>query len=157
VLWGLITSDIRSVHVMRRGGSVDGVSGGLGHGQAWDALEAQREQITEWVGKDLTVVKIADLLARGGVLVPYRTLHRFCAQRCGFGRGGITTVRVADGEPGVECQIDFTKMGLAYDPGAGLRRVTHALIFTAFCSRHLLVWLTFSQTLAAVIEGVTRS
>ncbi|MGH3804878.1 MAG: hypothetical protein ACRDTD_32980, partial [Pseudonocardiaceae bacterium] len=52
-----------------------------GHGQAWDALEAQREQISEWVGKDLTVVKIADLLARRGVLVPYRTLHRFCAQR----------------------------------------------------------------------------
>jgi transposase len=124
-----------------------------GHGQAWDALEAQREQISEWVGKDLTVVKIADLLARRGVLVPYRTLHRFCAQRCGFGRGGTTTVRVADGEPGVECQIDFAKMGLVYDPGAGRRRVTHALIFTAVCSRHMFVWLTFSQTLAAVIEG----
>jgi hypothetical protein len=24
-----------------------------GHGQAWEALEADREQITEWVGKDL--------------------------------------------------------------------------------------------------------
>jgi transposase len=124
-----------------------------GHGHAWDALEAQREQITEWVGKDLTVVKIADLLARRGVLVPYRTLHRFCAQRCRFGRGGTTTVRVADGEPGVECQIDFAKMGLVYDPGAGRRRVTHALIFTAVYSRHMFVWLTFSQTLAAVIEG----
>jgi hypothetical protein len=30
VWWGLIASGIRSVHVMRRGGSVDGVSGGLG-------------------------------------------------------------------------------------------------------------------------------
>jgi hypothetical protein len=28
--WGLIVSDIRSVHVMRRGGSVDGVPGGFG-------------------------------------------------------------------------------------------------------------------------------
>jgi hypothetical protein len=44
-------------------------------------------------------------------------------------------------------------MGLVYDPGAGRRRVTHALIFTAVYSRHLFVWLTFSQTLAAVIEG----
>jgi transposase len=124
-----------------------------GHGQAWEALEAEREQISEWVGKDLSVVKIADLLARRGVLAPYRTLHRFCTQRCGFGRGGATTVRVADGEPGVEWQIDFAKMGLVYDPGSGRRRVTHALIFTAVCSRHMFVWLTFSQTLAAVIEG----
>ena len=124
-----------------------------GHGQAWDALEAERVQITEWVGKDLSVVKISDLLTRRGVLAPYRTLHRFCTQRCGFGGGGATTVRVADGEPGVECQIDFAKMGLVYDPGSGRRRVTHALIFTAVYSRHMFVWLTFSQTLAAVIAG----
>jgi transposase len=124
-----------------------------GHGQAWEALEVEREQISEWVGKDLSVVKIADLLARRGVLAPYRTLHRFCTERCGFGRGGATTVRVADGEPGVECQIDFAKMGLVYDPGAGRRRVAHALIFIAVYSRHMFVWLTFSQTLAAVIEG----
>jgi hypothetical protein len=53
-----------------------------GHGRAWEALEAEREQISEWVGKDLSVVKIADLLARRGVLAPYRTVHRFCTQRC---------------------------------------------------------------------------
>lgn len=124
-----------------------------GHGQAWEALEAEREQVSEWVGKGLSVVKIADLLARRGVLVPYRTLHRFCTERCGFGRGGTTTVRVADGEPGAECQIDFARMGLVWDPGSGRRRVAHALIFTAVYSRHMFVWLTFSQTLAAVIAG----
>jgi hypothetical protein len=86
-----------------------------GHGAAWDALEADREQISEWVGKDLSVVKIADLLARRGVLVPYRTLHRFCTERCRFGRGDTTTVRVADGAPRVECQIDFARMGLVDD------------------------------------------
>ena len=99
-----------------------------GHGHAWDALEAEREQISEWVGKDLSVVKIADLLTQRGVLALSRALHRFCTQRCGFGRGGATTVRVADGEPGVQCQIDFAKMGLVCDPGTGRRRVTHALI-----------------------------
>jgi hypothetical protein len=30
-----------------------------GHGQAWEALEAEREQVSEWVGKDLSVVKVA--------------------------------------------------------------------------------------------------
>lgn len=48
-----------------------------GHGAGWEALEAEAERITGWVEKDLSVVKIADLLARRGVLVPYRTLHRF--------------------------------------------------------------------------------
>jgi len=99
-----------------------------GRGASWEALEAERERIAEWVKQDLSVVKIADLLGRRGVLVPYRTLHRFCVEQCGFGRGGRTTVRVADGEPGVECQLDFARMGLVYDPSAGRRRTTHALI-----------------------------
>jgi transposase len=123
-----------------------------GHGSAWQLLQAEREQITAWVGKDLTVVKIGDLLARRAVVVPYRTLHRFCVECCGFGRGA-TTVRVADGEPGVECQIDFGRMGLIYDSVAGRRRVTHSLIFTAVYSRHMFVWLTVSQTLEAIIAG----
>ena len=38
-----------------------------GHGAGWEVLEGQHAQIVEWVGKDLTVVKIGDLLARQGV------------------------------------------------------------------------------------------
>jgi transposase len=124
-----------------------------GHGAAWEELEALREQIVEWVGKDLSVVKIGDLLARRGVRAPYRTLHRFCAERAGFRSGAGTTVRVADGKPGEECQIDFARMGLLYDASAGRRRTAHALIFTAVVSRHMFVWLTFTQTLEAVIAG----
>jgi transposase len=124
-----------------------------GHGSAWQALEGQQQQIRAWLGKDLTVVKIHDLLARRGVVVPYRTLHRFCVQCCGFGRSGGTTVRVADGRPGCECQVDFGKMGMIYDPDSGRRRVVHALIFTAVYSRHMFVWLSFSQTLETVIAG----
>jgi transposase len=123
-----------------------------GHGSAWQQLEGQQEQITAWVGQGLTVVKIGTLLERRGVVVPYRTLHRFCVHCCGFGRGG-ETVRVADGDPGVEVQVDFGQMGLVHDPVSGRRRVTHALIFTAVYSRHMFVWLTVSQTLDAVIAG----
>jgi transposase len=123
-----------------------------GHGTAWQLLQGQREQIASWVGQDLSVVKIGDLLARRGVVVPYRTLHRFCVECCGFGRAA-TTVRVADGDPGVECQLDFARLGLIDDPDSGRRRVVHALVFTAVFSRHTFVWLTFSQTLAAVIAG----
>jgi transposase len=123
-----------------------------GHGQAWDQLEARHSEIEAQVKAGLSVVKIGVLLERRGVAVPYRTLHRFCVERCGFGRTA-STVRVADGEPGAECQLDFGYLGLLADPVTGRQRKTHALIFTACYSRHMFVWLTFTQTLAAVIAG----
>jgi transposase len=123
-----------------------------GHGAAWEALEPYVELITGWVKDDLTVVKIHSLLARRGVAVPHRTLHRFAVARCGYGKR-TDTVRVADGEPGAELQVDFGKMGLVPDPATGRNRVTHALIFTACYSRHCFVWLTHHQTTEAVIAG----
>ncbi len=128
-----------------------------GHGASWDLLLAREEQITAWVAggsgqPPLSIVKIAELLARQGCVVPYRTLHRFAVERCGF-RVKSTTVRIADGEPGVECQIDFAQMGFILDPETGKKRRVHALIFTAVVSRHMFVWLTYSQTLVAMIAG----
>ncbi len=125
-----------------------------GHGEAWRLLGQHSEQIKVWLEvEDLTVVKVRELLGRQGIAVPARTLERFAAQLCGPRRGRATTVRVADGEPGEELQVDFGRMGLIFDPDSGRRRVCHALIFTACCSRHCFVWLSFSQTTAAVIEG----
>jgi hypothetical protein len=123
-----------------------------GHGQAWELLEARQAEIAAQVKAGLSVVKIGVLLERRGVVVPYRTLHRFCVERCGFGKTA-TTVRVADGEPGVECQLDFGYLGLVADPVSGRRRKVHALIFTGAYSRHMFVWLSFTQTLTAFIAG----
>lgn len=44
-------------------------------------------------------------------------------------------------------------MGYLLDPVDGRRRKVHALIFTAAYSRHMFIWLTYSQTLVAVIAG----
>ncbi len=52
-----------------------------GHGQGWAELEARREQIATWVEGGVPVVKIGILLARQGVVVAERTLHRFAAAR----------------------------------------------------------------------------
>src|SRR5690348_7571021 len=120
-----------------------------GHGQGWEQLEACHARIEGQVKAGLTVVKIGVLLERRGVVVAYRTLHRFCAERCGYGRAAATTVRVADGEPGVECQLDFGYLGMLFDPVTGRQRKVQALIFTACYSRHMFVWLSFTQTLAA--------
>ena len=126
-----------------------------GHGEAWATLRANHDQLKMWlVDEKLTVVKAHDLLTRRGVVVPQRTLHRYALGVLGVGRSALgTTVRVADGEPGAELQVDFGKMGLINDPESGRRRVCWALIFTAVYSRHCFVWLTLRQTTEAVIAG----
>jgi transposase len=108
------------------------------------------------VKADLQLTNIHGKLTRRGVDVPYRTLHRFAVEHCGFGRRQ-PTLRVADGEPGVECQLDFGRLGLMLDPQTGRRRALHALIFTAVFSRHMFVHLSFGQTLADVIAGCERA
>lgn len=60
---------------------------------------------------------------RRGVAVPYRTLHRFAVAELAFGRC-LATVPVADGDPGVEVQVDFDRLGMIPDPARGTRRVT---------------------------------
>jgi transposase len=123
-----------------------------GRGSAWKTLEPQVELITDWLKKDVPLTKVNTLLARRGVVVPYRTLHRFAVDRCEFGPGRHT-VRVADGEPGTELQVDFGKMALIPDPAVGRQRVCWALVFTAGYSRHTYVWLTHRQRLEDVIAG----
>jgi len=126
-----------------------------GHGEAWRLLVARHDRIEAWLKKDgLTVVKVHDLLTREGVVVPERTLHRYAGEVCDVGRGRRgTTVRVNDGEPGDELQVDFGKMGRIPDPETGRQRDCHALIFTPVVSRYSFVWLTHRQTIDDVIAG----
>ncbi len=126
-----------------------------GRGAAWELLAANHELLRGWLVDDgLTAVKAGELLARRGTVVPDRTLHRYALEMIGVGRSARgATVRVADGDPGVEVQVDFGKMGLIDDPDSGRRRVLQALIFTAVFSRHTFVWLSFTQTTEAVIAG----
>ena len=126
-----------------------------GHGASWAALEAHHEQLKAWLVDDgLTAVKATELLGRQGVAVPERTVQRYALQVLGVGRSARrATVPVADGDPGVELQVDFGRMGLIPDPDSGRDRVCWALIFTAVYSRHCFVWLGFRQTTEQVISG----
>ena len=101
----------------------------------------------------LTLVKIHELLERSGTAVPYRTLARYAAGECGYSSSSRqrVTVPVADGKPGEEVQLDFGYLGMIRD--GDRRRKLHALVFTAAFSRYCFVFLTFSQTTAAVIAG----
>ncbi|MBC3189503.1 IS21 family transposase [Pseudonocardia sp. C8] len=123
-----------------------------GTGTSWEIIAGERERIAGWLGDGLSLVKVHVLLERRGVTVPYRTLHRFAVAELGFGRRRAT-VPVVDGEPGVEVQVDFGRLGLIPDPARGNRRVTHGLIFTAVYSRHLFVFPAHRQTQDEVIAG----
>lgn len=124
-----------------------------GHGTSWEALVPWKEQVAAWVEDGLTLVKIGELLQRSGTAVPYRTLARFAAAECGYSSSSRpkVTVPVADGKPGEEVQLDFGYLGMIAD--GDRRRKLHALVFTAVFSRYCFVFLTFSQTTAAVIAG----
>jgi transposase len=124
-----------------------------GHGESWEVLAARGDDITGWVKDDLTLVKMHELLERSGTAVPYRTLARFAAAECGYSSSSrqAVTVPVADGKPGEEVQLDFGYLGMIAD--GDRRRKLHALVFTAVVSRHCFIYLTFSQTTAAVIAG----
>ena len=54
-----------------------------GHGHAWAALAARRDQIEGWVKAGVAGVKICELLARDGVVVPERTVQRFITTEFG--------------------------------------------------------------------------
>ncbi len=123
-----------------------------GHGASWEALVPVTAEVTGWVKDGLTLVKIGELVERRGIAVPYRTLARFAAAECGYSLSRQqVTVPVADGKPGEEVQIDFGYLGMIGD--GDRRRKLHALVFTAVLSRYCFVFLTFSQTTAAVIAG----
>jgi Mu transposase-like protein len=128
---------------------------GDGRGEAWTMLVTNHDLIVAWLKTDgLTVVKAHELLARRGIVVPQRTLHRYALEVCDVGRGRRgTTVRVDDGKPGDELQVDFGRLGLVFDSVTQRQRVCQALIFTPVVSRYTFVWLTFAQTVADVIAG----
>ncbi len=126
-----------------------------GHGEGWRLLEVEHDRIEAWLKTEgLTVRKVGEFLARRGVMVPERTLHRYALEVCDVGRGRRgTTVRVADGKPGDELQVDFGKLGRLLDPETGRQRDVWALIFTPVVSRYSFVWLSHRQSVEDVIAG----
>ncbi len=122
-------------------------------GDSWQCCEEHKEEIQQWLDKDLTLTKVLELLGRKGAIeLPYRTLHRFAVEELGFGRQQ-TTIRVDDCDPGQEVQLDFGYMGMLTDAETGQRRKVWALIFTAVYSRHQFVLFLYRQRLEEIIDG----
>ena len=57
-------------------------------------LLEHRAQIQQWLEKEhLLLTKVHELLARNGIRVPYKSLHRFAHKWCDFGKRTSVTVR----------------------------------------------------------------
>ncbi|MEZ5378293.1 MAG: IS21 family transposase [Acidimicrobiales bacterium] len=122
------------------------------HGESWALLLEHRSKVEAWVAAgDVPAVKMVELLARQGVFVPERTLNRFLAAE--WPPVKASTVRLADGEPGAELQVDFGELGRMFDEETGKKRRVWALVFTPVFSRYSFVWLSHDQTMATVIDG----
>lgn len=131
-------------------------SGPETHGEAWRLCEANRAKLAGWLEQDLCLTKAHELLRREtGESIPYATLNRFAVRELGFGKRRVT-VRVEDGKPGEELQVDFGHMGRMRDESARMR-VVWGLVLTAVSSRHQFVWLTLTQRLDEVIEGFEQA
>ena len=64
------------------------------------------------------------------MVVAERTLHRYIDAK--FPKSDQSTVRVADGEPGSELQVDFGELGLMFDDESGRRRKVWAFFGAVF-------------------------
>jgi transposase len=120
-------------------------------GSSWAVCSEHRELLAGWLDQEVPLSKVQELLGRhAGVVVPYRTLHRYATRELGFG-SRRATVRLAEGKPGEELQLDFGAVGWITE--GGRRRRVWALVLVAAVSRHLFVWLTYRQSVDDVVSG----
>lgn len=125
----------------------------------WCEVAAHRERIEAWLARSrpLRLRRIHTLLTRDhGLRASYDTLRRYAQRELGW-RKRPTSVRVDDGEPGREAQVDFGLMATISDPRDGSVRRLYALIVTLVVSRYMFVWPTFTQTTEAVCEGLDQA
>ncbi len=133
-----------------------------GLGPSEHMLMPWRKQIEKWLKppqdskRGLRLTKVAELLHRRGVSVPYPSLHRFAVSHCGFADRRRITVRLADPEPGEYVEVDFGRLGYALEPGQG-RRLVHGLVVTLCCSRHQFLWPLYRYRLPDLIEGLEEA
>lgn len=122
------------------------------HGEAWARCVAERPFLEEMLKRDVRLSKVRRLLRRRGVEIPYSTLHRYAVEELAFGRSA-PTIPVADGEPGVELQLDVGWV-LALEPDEhGRRRRVRAWIFAPSVSRYRFVYPCSRETTESAIEA----
>lgn len=125
---------------------------GRPRGESWAVCEEHRTVIAGHLKNRVRLTKVAKLLRRQGIAIPYATLYRFAAAELGFGRV-TATLRVADCGPGEELQVDTGWVASLEPDAQGVRRRVKAFLFTAVRSRHRFAYPVPAETTATAIEA----
>jgi transposase len=121
-------------------------------GESWGVCEQQREFIESLLTRGVRLSKVHRLLQRKGVDLPYSTLHRYATEELGFCRKP-PTVAIADGEPGVELQVDTGWMTKLEPDASGRVRRFRAFVFTPGVSRYRFVYPCLHEGTADAMEA----
>ncbi|MCL4378670.1 MAG: IS21 family transposase [Actinobacteria bacterium] len=111
-----------------------------------------KDKIEQYLEQGLKGSKIIILLARQGINVTSDSFYRFVKDNCVSYRRKNITVRLPETDPGKYAQADFGYLGRIFED-AGKERKVYALVITLCYSRHMFVYITFSQDITAVIAG----
>jgi len=112
-----------------------------------------KDKIEQYLKKGIKGSKIIILLARQGIYVKRDSFYRFTKQHCESVVRKNITVRLPETEPGVYAQADFGTLGKLWDKVTGKEKLARALVITLCYSRHMYIYITFSQDIGAVIAG----
>ena len=127
---------------------------GRKRGPTEDLLSKHEEQLQLWVCHDrLQLTRVHELLRQQlRVKVNYYALYRFVVAKewLPAHRG---TVRMADTQPGEVVEVDFGYLGRLLDPESGRLRKAWAFSVVLVFSRHMYVFITFRQDIAAAIAA----
>lgn len=116
-------------------------------------LLPHKDEIEGYLKGNMSRSKIVRMLEREDVSVSKSSLHRFIKSQLGSYVTGNITVRLPESQPDHYAQADFGKPGKLWDAATKRERIAWAFIVTLVFSRHMHVYITFSQDLAALIEG----
>lgn len=112
-----------------------------------------KDKIEGHLKKGVPGTKIVRILSREGIKVDQSAFYRFVGEHLSSYKKSNITVRLPETEPGKYAQIDFGCLGKIWDPNTRKKRLARAFIVTLVYSRHMYVYITFSQNSDALISG----
>ena len=112
-----------------------------------------KDRIEGYLKKDVPGTKIVKILSRQGIEVSQTSFYRFVRAHLGSYTTNNITVRLPETKPGIYAQADFGYLGKLWDSVTKKLRKAYAFIITLVFSRHMHVYITFSQDAEAVIDG----
>lgn len=112
-----------------------------------------KDRIEDYPKKDVPGTKIVKILAREDIEISQTSFFRFVKTHLPQYAKSSISVRLPKTKAGIYAQADFGYLGKLWDGTTKKMRRAFAFIMTLVFSRHIYVYITFSQDSDAVIEG----